>query len=101
MESGRSWKEELEQGLKSLATLLRDEKTISSYEVHLSRLVPVLLHCLTGVQKESENGGGVEGANSPENSRARERVEVFKHIFSEAALDESPSDLDLRYIYRE
>jgi len=33
LDSGRSWQEELESSLKALAHLLRDEKTISAYEV--------------------------------------------------------------------
>ena len=58
LDSGLSWIEELECALKALATLLRDEKTISWYEVHVSRLVPVLLHCLTGMNSNTPDGRG-------------------------------------------
>lgn len=64
-------------GLRALAHLLRDEKTISAFEVHHSRLVPILLHCLVG--------GGT----------ARERVTLFMAAFAEAA-QELPPDLDTR-----
>ena len=60
--------------------LLRDEKTISAYEVHTNRLVPILLHCL---------------ADGKRSSLTRERVEIFKKVFSESA-EEPPPDLDTR-----
>lgn len=85
MESGLSWEEELECALKALATLLRDEKTISAYEVHVSRLIPILLHCLTGKEV-----GGASGI-----TKARQRVEIFVKSFADAA-QELPADLDTR-----
>ncbi len=69
-------------GLEELALLLRDEKTISAYEVHLSGLVPVLLHCLKG---------GV--ASDP--GKVAVRVDLFKKAFAESA-QEAPADLDIR-----
>ena len=88
--------------LKALALLLRDEKTISAYEVHTSRLVPILLHCLTG------GGGGKGGAMGGEGGKGGGdvdvgrggkmvggRVEVFKKMFSESA-EQLPPDLDTR-----
>jgi E3 ubiquitin-protein ligase HECTD1 len=83
LESGLGWKEELEWALKALALLLRDEKTISAYEVHTNRLVPILLHCLLGAGKR----GGAGGVAS------RERAECFRRIFAESA-QEAPTDLD-------
>ena len=86
MESGLSWEEELECALKALATLLRDEKTISAYEVHVSRLVPILLHCLTGRRP----GKGFDC------TKTTQRVAVFAKSFADAA-QELPADLDTRY----
>ena len=76
LESGLSWSEELEWALKALALLLRDEKTISAYEVNSSRLVSILLNCLVG------RGG-------------EERVEILKRTFMETAQD-PPPDLNSR-----
>ena len=86
----------MECALRALATLLRDEKTISWYEVHMSRLVPVLLYCLTGTTKEG--GGNGEGgvAMSKKEEKANERVKLFKKVFVES-LDDLPPDLDSRY----
>ena len=75
--------EELEGALRALAHLLRDEKTLSAYEVHTSRLVPVLLHCLAGC--------GVGGAS------AKERVKLFRKVFAESAED-FPPELDTRWV---
>ena len=85
MESGLSWEEEMQCALKALATLLRDEKTISAYEVHVSRLIPILLHCLTGHQV----GGASDAA------KTRQRVDIFVKSFADAA-QELPADLDTR-----
>ena len=81
LESGLLWQEELSCSLKALADLLRDEKTISAYEVHASRLVPILLHCL--------DGGRDQG-------RGRARIAIFKAAFVEA-LPEQPLDHDTRW----
>ena len=86
MESGLSWEEELECALKALAALLRDEKTISAYEVHVSRLVPILLHCLSG--------WGMGGAS--DSTKSRQRVVIFAKSFEDAS-QELPADLDTRY----
>lgn len=93
LESGLCWEVELECALRALATLLRDEKTISWYEVHMSRLVPVLLHCLTGIGE-----GGTVGVGVPEEEKSLERVKLFKKMFAETT-DELPPDLDSRYMY--
>ena len=87
LESGLGWKEELEWAIKALALLLRDEKTISAYEVHTNRLVPILLHCLLGPGKR----GGAGGVPS------KERAEGFRRIFAESA-QEAPTDLDSRSV---
>ena len=78
LDSGLSWTEELQWALRALALLLRDEKTISAYEVLTSRLVPILLHCLTG------SGGETDMV---------ERKRIFKTVFTETA-DKPPADLD-------
>ena len=64
--------------MRALALLLRDEKTISAYEVLTSRLVPILRHCLTGSGGETDMG---------------ERKRIFKAVFTETA-DEPPTDID-------
>lgn len=79
LESGLGWSEELQWALKALALLLRDEKTISAYEVHTNRLVPILLHCLTGKKEVL----------------AKERAQIFLRAFAESA-QELPPDLDSR-----
>lgn len=43
-----NWKEELEFAVQALSDLLKEEKTLSAYEVHNSNMVQVLLHCLSG-----------------------------------------------------
>ena len=86
MDSGLSWEEELECALKALATLLRDEKTISAYEVHVSRLVPILLHCITGRRL----------SRAMDVTKTTRRVDVFAKSFADAA-QELPADLDTRY----
>ena len=86
LESGLGWREELEWSLKALALLLRDEKTISAYEVHTNRLVPILLHCLLSAGGKRGGAGGVA---------SRERAECFRRIFAESA-QEPPTDLDSR-----
>ena len=78
LDSGLSWSEELQWALRALALLLRDEKTISAYEVLTSRLVPILLRCLTG----SEEGTDME-----------ERKRIFRTVFTETG-DEPPLDVD-------
>lgn len=85
LESGLGWSEELSWSLKALALLLRDEKTISAYEVHTNRLVPILLHCLLG----RKDGGTVTVA------AARERAKCFRRVFAESA-QEHPPDMDSR-----
>ena len=81
--------------LKALAQLLRDEKTISAYEVHTSRLVPILLHCLTGGVGKGEEGGKEGGVGGRGEAMVWERVQVFKKMFSESA-EQLPPDLDTR-----
>ncbi len=78
--------------------MLRDEKTISAYEVHHSRLVPVLLYCLTGSTSEAagttaEAKVGVVGTVG---DKAVERANVFKQMFASSAAEDSSSDLDAR-----
>lgn len=80
--------------MKALATLLRDEKTISWYEVHMSRLVPVLLYCLTGTNSDTPEGG-VLGVGGVEDDKAKRRVKLFRKTFMEAS-EELPPDLDAR-----
>lgn len=57
----------------------------------MSRLVPVLLHCLTG--KGEGSGEGCVAEMSRE--KAKERVKLFKKVFVEA-VDDVPADLDSR-----
>lgn len=92
--------EELECAMRALATLLRDEKTISWYEVHMSRLVPVLLHCLTGMNAATSGGvasggGGTLDVGEVQEEKVETRVKLFKKMFVEAS-EELPPDLDAR-----
>ena len=87
LDSGMDWLEELRWALKALALLLRDEKTISSYEVHTNRLVPIILHCLTG---RKDRGGAAAMA------AAKDRAKCFRRVFAESA-QEHPPDLDSRF----
>lgn len=64
--------------------LLRDEKTISAYEVHIGRLVPVLLHC-------------VKGGVTTDPQKVQARVGLFKTVFANT-LQEAPVDLDIRCV---
>lgn len=98
LDSGLSWREELEGALKALAHLLRDEKTISAYEVHHSRLIPVLLYCLTGGLGETASVGTTSETKMTMvyvGDKAIERVNIFKRMFS-STLEDSYSDLDAR-----
>ena len=88
LDSGMAWSEELQWALRALAQLLRDEKTISAYEVHTNRLVPILLHCLTG---------GKKGGASAVAAAARERAKSFRSVFAESAQEPQP-DLDSRCV---
>lgn len=45
------WKEELRYAIQALSELLKEERTLSAYEVHNSSLVQVLLHCVAGQVK--------------------------------------------------
>ena len=42
------WSEELKWSLQALAEMLKEDTTLSAYEVHSSSVVQVLLHCLSG-----------------------------------------------------
>lgn len=62
----------------------------------MSRLVPVLLYCLTGHTKsdgEEEPAATQVGPSSE--GKVKERVKLFKKMFAEAS-DELPADLDSR-----
>lgn len=62
----------------------------------MSRLVPVLLYCLTGRMRSSEGEEPAAGVGqSPSDEKYKERVKLFKKMFAEA-LDELPADLDSR-----
>ena len=103
LDSGLSWQEELESSLKSLAHLLRDEKTISAYEVHHSRLVPVLLYCLAGSVSETMAWGSTSEAKLSRcgvvGDKAAERVNIFKQMFALSGTEDSYSELDSRRVY--
>lgn len=43
------WQEEMFHALGDLTVLLKDEHTVSSYELHSSGLVQTLLNCLNNV----------------------------------------------------
>lgn len=49
------WKEELQFGLQALSDLLKEENTLSAFEIHSSSLVQVLLHCISGQVTNEHN----------------------------------------------
>ena len=49
IEGGATWEELLASGLTKLVALLKDEKTLSVFEMQASNLVAALLSCLTMV----------------------------------------------------
>ena len=85
--SGASWCEELERSLRSLALLMRDERSISVYEIQSCRLVPILLHCMTA-----------EGGDDRAQQRARERLKIFSSAFSDTP--QEPLDLNSRFVLK-
>ncbi|KAL8619753.1 hypothetical protein ACOMHN_025839 [Nucella lapillus] len=66
-EEGENWAEELQEALKALASLVKDELSISCYEIISSSLVPCLLSLL-----------GSEGADS---EMTKARVRFFEEAF--------------------
>ncbi|XP_064621516.1 E3 ubiquitin-protein ligase HECTD1-like isoform X2 [Lineus longissimus] len=67
-----SWKEELRSALDELTALLRDEQTISAYELHSSGLVQALLNCLNNNMDECFGDA---------KRRAQQRVNIYKSAF--------------------
>lgn len=47
LDSGVSWRDQLTGALQALAEMLKDDATLSAYEVHSSNMVQVLLNCLS------------------------------------------------------
>ena len=67
---GQPWKEVLLLALQNLAELLRDENTVSAYELHSSGLIQSLLQMFA-----------VEGKNKKSAKLQRQRVEIFREVF--------------------
>uniref|UniRef100_A0A1X7TZ16 E3 ubiquitin-protein ligase n=1 Tax=Amphimedon queenslandica TaxID=400682 RepID=A0A1X7TZ16_AMPQE len=74
LDSGMGWKEELQFGLQALSDLLKEESTLSAFEVHSSSLVQVLLHCISGQFSEEPVPA----------QKINERFNLFKEVFSDA-----------------
>lgn len=45
-----TWEKDMVNVLKTFLELLKDDKTVSSYELHTSGVVRALLHCLSQVR---------------------------------------------------
>ena len=83
-----NWDEELERSLRALAILMRDERSISVYEIQSSGLVPALIHCMTA-----------EGGDHMAQARARERQKIFSSAFAD--IPQEPVDLNSRFVVKE
>ncbi|XP_064604069.1 LOW QUALITY PROTEIN: E3 ubiquitin-protein ligase HECTD1-like [Liolophura sinensis] len=69
------WQEEMFRALGDLTVLLRDEHTVSSYELHSSGLVQTLLNCL--------NNNVADPSPKASRKKTAERVNIFKKAFME------------------
>ncbi|XP_050406417.1 E3 ubiquitin-protein ligase HECTD1 isoform X3 [Patella vulgata] len=79
------WAQEMKNALNELVTLLKDEHTISSFELYSSGLVQTLLNILN-------NNINTEIPCSKENKRRlRERINIFKSVFQEKERGVSPA----------
>ncbi|XP_069118347.1 E3 ubiquitin-protein ligase HECTD1-like isoform X3 [Argopecten irradians] len=70
-----TWAEDMTASLTELVILLKEDHTVSAYELHSSGLVQTLLNILNN---------NIEDSNSKESKkRTRERIDLFKSIFQE------------------
>ncbi|XP_021359960.1 E3 ubiquitin-protein ligase HECTD1-like [Mizuhopecten yessoensis] len=70
-----TWLEDMTASLAELVMLLKDDHTVSAYELHSSGLVQTLLNILNN---------NIEDSNSKESKkRTRERIDLFKGVFQE------------------
>ncbi|PIK60002.1 putative E3 ubiquitin-protein ligase HECTD1 isoform X1 [Apostichopus japonicus] len=81
VEADTSWNGTLKAALLSLSNLLKDENSISAYELHSSGLVQVLLNCL--------NDGYDHVAQ--QDRHLKERIGVFKAAFKSSSNDDDDS----------
>ncbi|KAJ8045570.1 E3 ubiquitin-protein ligase HECTD1 [Holothuria leucospilota] len=81
IEGDSTWSEILNSALLSLTNLLKDENSISAYELHSSGLVQVLLNCL--------NDGYDHVAQH--DRHLKERISVFKAAFKTSSIDDDDS----------
>jgi hypothetical protein len=77
LEGGEGWREEMKAGLDNLLSLLKDEHTMSAYEVHSSGLVQCLFNCLNMATPSIKH-----------RAQALERVHVFRECFKESTSNE-------------
>ncbi|KAK2190392.1 hypothetical protein NP493_82g04009 [Ridgeia piscesae] len=66
------WKQEMESSFAELLQLLRNEHTMSAYELHSSGLVQQLFGCLSN---------NIEPSSKESRKRAFERINLFKQAF--------------------
>ncbi|XP_033735284.1 E3 ubiquitin-protein ligase HECTD1-like isoform X2 [Pecten maximus] len=70
-----TWVEDMTASLTELVILLKEDHTVSAYELHSSGLVQTLLNILNN---------NIEDSNSKESKkRTRERIDLFKSLFQE------------------
>lgn len=70
-----AWRDDMKASFESLVDLLKEEHTVSSYELHSSGLVQTLLNILSN---------NVEDSDSKESKkRTKERINIFRTIFQD------------------
>jgi len=73
--NSNDWRQNLEMALRELTTLLKDEKSVSAYEIHSSGLVQALLRLF------AKNRRKFSWSNSNSSDKLLlERLEIFKNI---------------------
>ncbi|XP_041351620.1 E3 ubiquitin-protein ligase HECTD1-like isoform X2 [Gigantopelta aegis] len=74
-DGGVTWNQEMRSALEELVSLLKEEHTISSFELYSSGLVQTMLNVLNN---------NIEDVNCKESKkRTKERINIFKSVFSE------------------
>lgn len=71
------WEEDMLSALEELTTLLKDEHTVSSFELSSSGLVQTLLNILNNNLEDMQTRAGMK--------RTNERIKLFKRIFQKKA----------------
>ncbi|KAL5009008.1 hypothetical protein ScPMuIL_014589 [Solemya velum] len=70
-----NWAEDMRYALEGLESLLLDEQTVSSFELHSSGLIQTVLSILNNNIEDSSSKGSKK--------RTKERINIFKQVFRE------------------